>query len=196
MQVKDLKPNRRNPRKISDKRLAMLKESLFKHGDLSGFVFNVRNKTLNGGHQKLKVIPPNSKIVIEHKYDKPTECGTVAVGYVLIGDERFKYREVDWDEQTEIEAMIAANKHQGEWDREILKLVAADFKGLDWKRAGFEIPELAAFGIAPPVAPPSLSAPLVAPSSITSVFSSDQDTPGPEGGMTSTDFDREKDDQD
>jgi len=47
MDVKSLKPAGYNPRKITDKKLEMLKKSLEEFGDLSGIIFNRRrNKHL------------------------------------------------------------------------------------------------------------------------------------------------------
>jgi hypothetical protein len=142
MKVKDLKPNKRNPRKITNAKLKALQQSLAKFGDLSGFVFNRRTKSLISGHQRTKTIPEDSKIIIEIKHDKPTKAFTVAEGYILIGDERFKYREVDAPESWEVEALLAANKQGGEWDRDILKLNFSDFPDMDLEMTGFDIPEL------------------------------------------------------
>lgn len=147
MKVKDLKANKRNPRKISGKKLEALKKSLEKFGDLSGFVFNRRTKQLVSGHQRSKSLPPDAKIIIEIKHDEPTDAMTVAEGYVLIGKERFKYREVDADESWEVEALLSANKHGGEWDRDKLALTLADFPTIDLEMTGFEIEELEAMDI-------------------------------------------------
>jgi hypothetical protein len=157
MQIKDLNPNVKNPRKISQKKLENLKKSINKFGDLSGFVYNRRSKNLVSGHQRQKTLPPDSRIKIEHKYDKPTSARTIAEGYVLIDEERFKYREVDADPVWEAEAMIAANKHSGEWDRDLLKLVIIDTPEIDLELAGFEAPELEAMNIEiPQINVPSL----------------------------------------
>jgi hypothetical protein len=43
--------------------------------------------------------------------------------------------------------MLAANKHQGDWDKDMLKLVFADFPEIDAEIAGFDVPELEALGI-------------------------------------------------
>lgn len=55
MQIRELKANPKNPRKISDSKLAMLKASVEEFGDLSGFVYNRRSKRLVSGHQKQKI---------------------------------------------------------------------------------------------------------------------------------------------
>lgn len=114
--IRDLNPNPRNPRVVSDERLEMLKAALVEFGDLSGFIYNVRTKRLVGGHQRAKVLPKDSKIKIEKKYETPTTKGTTAEGHVSFNGERYKYREVDWDEVREDAALLAANKSAGEWD--------------------------------------------------------------------------------
>lgn len=144
MKIKDLTPNKRNPRKIDDEHLDMLKRSMEKFGDISGIVNNVRTNRLLGGHQRTKIIPKDAEIVIEKRYDPPTSVGTVAEGYVLFKDEKFKYREVDWDEDTEAAANIAANKQGGHWDDVLLKdtLIDLDSKNFDFNLVGFTDIEL------------------------------------------------------
>lgn len=148
MQTKDLKPNPKNPRKISKERLAALKKSVDKFGDLSGFVFNQRSKTLVSGHQKTKTLPSDAKIVVDVRHAEPTRAGTVAEGHILVNGERFKYREVDWDQTTETEGMLAANKHSGEWDNDLLRIAIAEVK--DIQVTGFSIPELKSLSIEMP----------------------------------------------
>lgn len=147
MQIKNLRANKRNPRRISENKREMLRKSVDKFGDLSGLVFNRRTNSLVGGHQRSSIMPPDSQIKITDKYEKPTAAGTIAEGYALINGEKWKYREVDWDEKTEAEAMLAANKHSGEWDRDGLKLLFADIPSLDISLAGFERVELQALDI-------------------------------------------------
>ncbi len=120
MEVKDLTPNPRNPRRITDEKLVALKRALTEFGDLGGFVYNRKTKRLVGGHQRAKVFNAHSKIVFEKTYTKPTKTGTVAEGYVVFGGERFKYREVSWDDVREKAANVAANKGAGEWDEPML----------------------------------------------------------------------------
>lgn len=144
-----MKANPRNPRKMSAKKLEALSASLVKFGDLSGFVYNRRTKTLISGHQKQKVIPPDSQTKIVVKHETPTKSYTIAEGFVMIDGESFKYREVDAPEDWEVEALLAANKHSGEWDDDLLRLIAADNPKLDWNLAGFELKELDAIGALP-----------------------------------------------
>lgn len=149
MKLKDLKPNIKNPRKMSQADKERLRESVEKYGDLSGFIYNRRTKNLIGGHQRQGVLPPDATIKIEKKFEAPTKSNTVAIGNVIIGEEMFRYREVDADELWEAEAMIAANKHSGEWDGDTLKILFADFPDLNFEAAGFKLDELKAFNISP-----------------------------------------------
>jgi hypothetical protein len=132
MKLSDLKANPNNPRTINDKQLKMLKKALTEFGDLSGIVYNIRTDTLIGGHQRIKVLPLDTEIIIEMKYHSPTRTGTVADGYALIGGERFKYRAVDWDETRERAANLAANKHGGEFDMLKVNEWLSDFSDLDF----------------------------------------------------------------
>lgn len=116
MKIKDLKPNPKNPRTITEAKLEQLKKALAEFGDLGGFVFNRTTKMLVGGHQRAKIFGKDAEVVIEKTYKKPTKTGTVAEGFVELDGERFKYREVVWDEIKEKAANIAANKGGGEWD--------------------------------------------------------------------------------
>lgn len=140
--VKDLKPHRLNPRKMSDSKKESLKRSIEAFGDLGAIVFNTRSGNLVSGHQRSSVLNKDNKIVIEKKYDSPTPQGTVAVGYIEVGEDRISYREVDWDTTKETEAMIAANKHSGEWDNENLRILFADLPFFDVELTGFTENEL------------------------------------------------------
>ena len=116
MEIKNLSANPDNPRVITDEKLTLLKKALDEFGDLGGFVFNRRSGFLVGGHQRAKIFDKDTEIVFERSYTIPTRTGTVAEGHVIFNGERFKYREVDWDDFKEKAANIAANKGAGEWD--------------------------------------------------------------------------------
>lgn len=149
MEVKDLSPNLKNPRKISDAKLAQLKKALAEFGDLGGFVFNRKSKQIVSGHQRAKLFDGSAKITIEKKYSKPTTTGTVAEGFIEFNGERFKYREVSWTDQKEKAANIAANKGAGEWDHELLGewLQELEESHFDLDLTMFDAPELSVFGI-------------------------------------------------
>ena len=143
-QLKDLKGNPQNPRKISKEQLENLKKSLDAFGDLSGFVFNRRTNQLIGAHQRAEVSPKDSQVYIDRKFDEPTKTGTVAEGWIEIDGERHKYREVDIDEQREKAMNIAANKHGGEFDMPKLTewLLELDSHNVDLSVVGFTAEEL------------------------------------------------------
>lgn len=144
MKLENLSPNDRNPRRITDEKLKMLKKSLETFGDLSGFVYNQVTKRLVGGHMRRRVLPNDSEVIVEHRLETPNEQGTIATGYVLIGNERYAYREVAFDETTEKAANIAANQQGGEFDFPLLAedLLALDSMNIDMDLTGFSPEEL------------------------------------------------------
>jgi hypothetical protein len=154
--VSDLKPNAKNPRKISDDALARLAKSLETLGDLGGVVWNVQLRRLSGGHQHLKVLPEDAEIQIIHRYETPTTAGTIADGFIRAWGELHKYREVMWDETRDKLAMLAANKHGGAWDYGLLSeyLLELDTSGADLDLSGFTFDEIA--NILAPVTPTEL----------------------------------------
>lgn len=115
MKLQELSGNPQNPRKISPKKLEMLRKSITEFGSLDGFIFNNRLDRLIGGHQRQDLFK-DAMITITRRHDAPTGTGTTAEGYVEINGERFPYREVDWDDAKDKAANIAANKGAGEWD--------------------------------------------------------------------------------
>jgi hypothetical protein len=145
MRLSDIKPHPGNPRKITDEQLTTLSKMLAAYGDLSGLVYNVQTRRLVGGHQRLKCLPLQSEITYEIRYPTPTKTGTVSEGYAEVNGERFKYREVMWDEDKERAANIAANKAGGDWETKVLAdwLLDLDAKGWDIEDAtGFTDQEL------------------------------------------------------
>jgi hypothetical protein len=140
--VRDLTPNRLNPRRISDKKRAGLKKSVEKFGDLGAIVFNVETNELVSGHQRISTLTGDEKIKITKKFDPPTAVGTTAIGTIEVGDELFAYREVKWDKKTQTEALLAANKHGGTWDADLLRVNFANVPDMDIAVTGFDLDEL------------------------------------------------------
>jgi len=141
--LSDLKPNKNNPRTISDGQLEKLKRSLLEFGDLSGFVVNKRTGNLVGGHQRQKALPPKSKIVLSKEYAKPTRTGTVQEGRIDVDGESFAFRAVDWPEDREIAANLAANEHGGEFDWQGVSVLLKSLEGkFDLALTGFPDHEL------------------------------------------------------
>lgn len=148
MKITDLKENPNNPRKITIGQEQALKKSLLEFGDLSGIVFNRRTKQLVGGHQRCEIFTTmgdRAKLKITSRKKKPSQNGTVAEGYVVLDGERFVYREVEWTEEKERIANIAANKHGGDWDNEKLREIIKDFDASDYSLAGFDNDEIERF---------------------------------------------------
>lgn len=125
MKVSDLKPNEKNPRRISDKQKERLKKSLEEFGDLSGIVYNKRSGKLIAGHQRAEIL--KDAIV-----DEENKVIRVADGTEYI------YREVDWDQKKEVEAMIAANAHGGEWEEDSLRQLVEDTPDIDFDLIGLD----------------------------------------------------------
>lgn len=142
--MKDLKPNPKNPRKVSEHKLVQLKKTLDEFGDLGGIVFNRQTKTLVSGHQRVKSFGSNAVVMLEKEYKKPTRTGTVGEGFILFDGERYRYREVSWDDATQKAATIAANKSAGEWDLPLLASYFDDLEdfGVDLDLTGFDELEL------------------------------------------------------
>lgn len=140
MKLSELKPNPKNPRDIDEKELEMLKKSLDKFGDLSGFVVNKVTGNIVSGHQRKKVLPSDSEIVITEQYEKPNAKGTIAIGYVVVDGEKHKYREVLFDEATEKAANIAANQQGGNFNLPALKewVMELDELSIDLDLLGFK----------------------------------------------------------
>ena len=140
MKVNDLNRAEWNPRLINDDELQRLEDSMDEFGDLSGIVFNERTNRLVGGHQRSKIIGEGT--IESRRLKTPTKTGTVAYGYITHEDTRFAYRVVDWDEDKERRAMVAANQHGGRFDDEKLASMIREIEGFDTGLAGFSIDDL------------------------------------------------------
>ena len=139
--ISDLTPAAYNPRKITDKQLAMLGKAMREFGDLSGIVRNIHTRNLVGGHQRVKQFDPSWPIFKQAHTDK---TGTVAIGYIETPFGRWSYREVDWPEKKEAAANVAANQHGGEFDMPKLKeiIISLDDGSIDTELLGFNSHEL------------------------------------------------------
>lgn len=116
-----LNPAPYNPRLMSGAEQKELQNSVATYGDLSGLVYNDRSGNLVGGHQRREAYSElGGSIEITERLEKPNSVGTIARGYVTIGDEKYTYRVVDWPLELEQKANLAANKIQGTWDDQAL----------------------------------------------------------------------------
>lgn len=146
--ISDLKRAEYNPRQISEWAKEALRKSMMKFGDLSGIVVNVRTGKIVGGHQRVSIF--DSAWRITKQTIIKDEVGTVAEGVIATPYGNWSYREVDWDEATEMTANIAANKQGGLWDIKKLRTVASNIKGADSQLimfTGLEDMELENMGI-------------------------------------------------
>lgn len=144
--IADLEDADYNPRKkMSRDGLLSLKKALWEFGDLSGIVFNIRSGKLISGHQRCKVLPRENEITITKKYDTPTRTGTMAEGYMLIDGEKYQYREVDWPDDKEKAANLAANNQGSVNDPGLLSTLLKELDSLgtiDMSITGFSEDEL------------------------------------------------------
>lgn len=119
--INSLKANPKNPRTINKDDYKNLLNSIKKFGDLSGIVLNKNTGQLVGGHQRIQAFKElGGRPVVIERLDAPNSKGTIATGYVLLDDEKYAYREVQWDADFETAANIAANRIQGEFDLDLL----------------------------------------------------------------------------
>lgn len=128
MKIQELKEYHKNPRKITGERFDKLQDSLLRLGDLGGIVVNRPTKEVIGGNQRTKSFVQEKErytIEISEELDTPRTDGTVAYGYVIrdkgtSDEQKFSYREVEWNEKQCEEANVVANKLTGFWDFDIL----------------------------------------------------------------------------
>jgi DNA modification methylase len=131
-----LRANPRNPRTITPEKATMLRNSLEKFGDLGGIVLNVAPESgqIVGGHQRVVAFREAASVEehIEKRYDQPTKTGTVAEGYLLVDGERFSYRHVHWDKNTEMAANLSANRQAGEFLYEEVDRMLAELENAEY----------------------------------------------------------------
>lgn len=137
-------PAEYNPRTISQHDYRALIKSIGEFGDMSGLVFNRRTERVVGGHQRREAYKElGGKIEIDEELLEPSSSGTVAYGHVTIGDERYTYRVVDWPEDKEKLANLAANRIQGDWDDDKLAALIYEIKDdVNLPDTGFTITEI------------------------------------------------------
>lgn len=138
-----LKEFHKNPRKISQYELSVLKKNIEDLGDLSGITIDITTNEIITGNQRSKVldIEKCEQVVLE-TLEAPDKQGTVEYGYFLSADgTKMNYRKVKWDDKQRDKANITANKLGGEWDWEVLNsekwdkdvLIDSGFESLDFE---------------------------------------------------------------
>lgn len=122
--INNLIADPKNPRKISKDDFEKLQKALKKFGDLGGIINNLETGELVGGHKRIEAFKadPNAQanITITQQYEQPTQAGTVAIGYVIVNNEPFGYRVVQWPRPLQRAANLAANHAGGEDDMDLL----------------------------------------------------------------------------
>lgn len=136
--------NPKQYRDISDSVKKKLSNSMALVGDISPICFNLgldfkpekdnvlsymesNNVPYVTGHQRgdiLDISPKN--ITITHRYDSPTEVGTLAVGTVKLGQANFNVRLCMWSQELEELALVASNHLGGKTDLERLNEIGED----------------------------------------------------------------------
>ncbi len=137
MKISDLKAAPYNPRVITEEALSALTTSIGEFGDISGIVWNSRTGNLVAGHQRLAAL------------HKSYGDGLRIDGNALLtpSGERFPIRVVDWPEEREKAANLAANSPflAGSFDPGGLEAVLADLtaaEGLGDLLDGLRLDEL------------------------------------------------------
>lgn len=145
--VADLTGDPGNPRVWPPEQLALLAEAMRRFGDLSGIVYNRTTGNLVGGHQRNRALPESASIEIDGQRRRtPNDQGTVAVGWIMLDGERWRYREVKVDLETEQAMNLAANKFGEQmWDYDKLAAKLGVFSGsADATLSGFTAAEIEA----------------------------------------------------
>jgi ParB-like chromosome segregation protein Spo0J len=112
--IKELKPNPKNPRKSTPEQEAQLKKSLEKFGVVEPIVYNKQTGNIVGGHFRVREL---KKLGI-----KEVECVVV-----------------DLTQEDENELNIRLNANKGDWDWEMLAMEWDADKLEEW---GLDLPEL------------------------------------------------------
>jgi hypothetical protein len=120
-----MKPFSANPRKITERALDKLRQSLQELGDLGGIVYDQNSDQVVGGHQRLRAMfgeqagefqIKDADIELVRVYEEPTPQGTTGEGFITWKGGRYSFRQVKWDEETFRRANFIANTQAGEFD--------------------------------------------------------------------------------
>lgn len=129
MPLSKLIPHPRNPRKISESKIAMLKKSMEHFGDVNIITYNQRTRHVIGGNQRIKVMQ-------------------------ALGWKEADVRVVDLPENEEVALMARLNVADGEFIMPVLKeiLFDLDAQNFDLDLTGFDIEEFEKLATnAPPI---------------------------------------------
>ena len=122
-----------NPRATTAENLEKLHKNLEELGDLSGITHDLNSDEIITGNQRSTVFDINNceiEIVKENK--KPDAQGTVAVGFVVWGGNKYAYRQVRFTEEQRKKACVVANTFAGIWKFEGFEDSFGKQDLLDW----------------------------------------------------------------
>lgn len=134
IEIKEIKPSRYNPRKISNEEYNKLSRSIDEFGIVDPIIINLKNNHIIGGHQRYEVLF-DEYMADNKKYEK--------LQLIRLGDIGWVFPTTDLeikDLEHEKALNIALNKIQGEWDVEKLEFLFQDLSvdGLDLELTGFD----------------------------------------------------------
>lgn len=146
MRLSDLAAWDRNPRTIDGESAAGLQRSMQSFGDIAGITYNRRNGRLVSGHQRVDRLRSQCPLNV----DPEITLLTATQGVLLIGEQQWPVRIVDWDEETHARANVAANnpQTQGDFDQlglgNLLQDLAGDelFHALRFDALAEDMPQL------------------------------------------------------
>lgn len=129
LNAKDIKASKYNPRKITNEESTGLSNSIKFFDDISGITFNIRTGNLVTGHQRWKSLIEKYRDLNLKEIEINDKKSEAYMG-AFSGDEYtgFSIRVVNWPEEKEKAANIAANAHtiQGKFESQSLSNILAD----------------------------------------------------------------------
>ena len=119
IKLSSLIPLENNPRKISNKSLTDLRNSINEFGFVDPIIINLSNNHIISGHQRSKVL---------------SEDGVEELYLLRLGEVGWCFPDTDLEVVDEVHEMglnIGLNKISGEWDNEILNQMDIDVPDVD-----------------------------------------------------------------
>lgn len=120
--ISELREYKSNHRKIGEAELKGLQSSIVEFGDLSGITYNTATGNLVSGHQRVKAM--------KERFGDLAVTQENGEAWIALPDgEKFRVRQVQWDEQQEKIANLVANNSgiQGHYTAEAVELAKEIF---------------------------------------------------------------------
>ena len=128
-----------NPRRISDRNLEKLRDSIHSFGFVDPIIINLKNNRIIGGHQRYRVLMED--------YDNNKE-----LNLYRLGDVGWAFPDTDIsisseEQEKALNIILNQNNLMGEWDNEKLKGIFKDLNNVDFdlELTGFEDFEIELF---------------------------------------------------